>query len=169
VVVIAVCAAAIALPPLLGNVGGLAFQSTFSGEISAMNKICAGIPQGVSVLIIDNNNLDLKFAQAIRSTCDVPVAGTQTTVPGSEQPAVGNVTEPATIVSAIHDILNSGHTPFVLAYDPAELAPVTAQFRNGTVNLLLNQQTNDDEHIYLGTPRNTVPERFTIYSWEPSK
>ena len=168
--VIAVCAAAIALPALYGNVNGLAFKRTFTGEVGMVNQLCAQIPKNVSVLMIDNNNIDLKFAQTIRGTCGVPVAGTQTTVPATgSQPAVGDITEPNVILAAIADIKSSGHTPFVLAYSEAELAPVTSRFGNGTVKLMLNQQTPDDEHIYLGEPKNTVAERFTIYSWEPSK
>lgn len=169
VAVIAICAAGIALPPMVGNFTGLAFKRTFAGEISAVNKLCAGIPKGTSVLIIDNNSVDLKFAQDIRGTCNVPVAGVQTTEPGGVMPAGGNVTEPATIIAAIKDIENSGHTPFILAYTQAELAPVIKQFGNGTVKLLMVLDTNDDEHIYLGTPRNISPETFTVYSWEPAK
>ena len=173
-VVIAVCAAGIIAPPAIGNfglgvkAGGLAFQRTFVGEIAAVDQICAGIPKGTSVLIIDAPMI-LQFAQAIRGTCDVPVAGAQTTVPGGFQPDVGNVIEPATIVAAVRAIEGSGHTPLVLAATPEEFAPLVTEFGTGTVKLLMAQDTNDDEHIFYGAPRNTVPERFTAYSWQPAR
>jgi hypothetical protein len=168
VVVIAICAAAIALPPLVGNVGGLAFKRTFVGEVAAMDELCAGIPKDTAVLVIDNTMFQ-PFGGAIRDQCDVPVAGVQTSVPGNVMPATGNVIAPATIVAAVQSIKDSGHQPFVLAPTPAEFAPLIKQFGNGTVKLLMAQDVNDDEHIYLGTPRNTAPERFTVYSWEPAK
>ena len=46
--VIAVCAAAIALPPLIGNFNGLAFKRTFGGEVAAVNQLCQNIPKGKS-------------------------------------------------------------------------------------------------------------------------
>jgi hypothetical protein len=169
-VVIALCAVGIAVPPLVGNVSGLAFKRTFVGEVAAVNKICEGIPQGRSVLIVDAKMM-LEFGQAIRGTCNVPVAAAHTTIPGPGgfEPDVGNVIEPATIVAAVKAIEASGHQPLVLGTTPAEFAPLDQQFGNGTVNFLMSQTTNDDQHIFFGAPRNTVSETFTVYSWEPSK
>lgn len=168
VAVIALCAAGIALPPLTGNLTGLAFKRTFAGEVAAVNKICEGIPKGRSVLIIDAQMM-LKFGQAIRGTCNVPVAAAHTTIPGGFQPDTGNVIEPATIIAAVRAIEDSGHQPFVLAASPTEFAPLEEQFGSGTVALLMDQTTNDDEHSFIGEPKNTVAETFTVYSWEPGK
>jgi hypothetical protein len=168
VAVIAVCAAAIALPPLVGNLDGLAFKRTFAGEVAAMDKLCQNIPKGTSVLIIDNTMMQ-PFGGAIRNTCDVPVAGVQTSVPGNVMPAKGNDISPATIIAAVRAIEDSGHRPFVLAATQAELAPVIKEFGTGPVHLIMDLSTNDDEHIYMGTPRDTAPERFTVYSWEPAQ
>jgi hypothetical protein len=166
--VVAICAVGIILPPMIGNVGGLAFKRTFVGEVAAMDKLCEGIPKGTSVLFIDNDMFQ-EFGQAVRGMCNVPVAGVQTTEPKGVLPDVGTVIEPATIVAAVRAIEDSGHQPLVLATTQAELAPLMKQFGNGTVKLLLDQQTSDDEHIYFGLPRSTVPETFTAYSWEPAK
>jgi hypothetical protein len=184
VFVIVVCAGAIFLPPMIGSFGlglksggplgvephsdGLALQRTFAGEVAAVNKVCEGIPKGTSVLIIDGKMM-LEFGQAIRGTCDVPVAGAQTTIPGGVLPDVGNIIEPATIIAAVRAIQDSGHRPLVLATTPAEFAPLVKTFGNGTVKFILNQNISDDEHIEFGAPRNTVTETFTVYSWEPSK
>ena len=168
VAVIAVCTAAIALPPMIGNLTGLAFKRTFAGEVAAVSKLCEGIPKGRAVLVIDAQ-LMLKFGQAIRGTCNVPVAAAHTTVPGGFQPDSGNIIEPATIIAAVRAIEDSGHQPLVLAAKPAEFAPLSKQFGHGTVKLIMDQSTNDDQHIDFGAPRGTVAETFRAYSWEPDR
>jgi hypothetical protein len=167
VAVAVLCAAGIALPAAVGNLTGLAFKRTLVGEVAAVNKVCAGIPQGRAVLIIDAQMM-LKFGQAIRGTCNVPVAAAHTTIPGGFKPDVGNTIEPATIIAAVRAIEASGHRPLVLAATTAEFAPLVSQFGHGTVKLLLDQSTQDDQHIYFGEPHNTATETFTVYSWEPA-
>jgi hypothetical protein len=166
VAVIVVCAAGIALQPLAGNLTGLAFKRTFVGEVAAVSSLCQNIPEGKSVLIIDAQ-LMLKFGQAIRGTCNVPVAAAQTTMPGFYQADSGTTIEPATIIAAVRAIEQSGHQPLVLAATQAEFAPLIRQFGAGTVKLILNQTTNDDVHIFYGAQKTTIAETFTAYSWEP--
>jgi hypothetical protein len=175
-VVTLVCAAAIFLPPMIGSFGlslkgsdGLALTRTYVGEIAAVDKICEGIPKGASVLVIDWN-MWWQFGQSIRGVCNVPVAGAQTT-PATIFPNAGPQTtvEPATIIAAVEAIEKSGHTPLLIAPSAAEFAPVIKQFGNGTVKFLMAQDTSIDEHTTFGTPHNPVPQRFTAYSWEPTK
>ena len=167
--VIFCCAGAIFLPPAIGNFdGGLAFKRTFVGEIAAVDKICQAIPKGSSVLFIDYNMMD-EFGQAVRGTCNVPVAAVHTTIPESVIADKGTDTPPAKSIAAVRAIEESGHHPLVLGTTQAEFEPLIKQFGNGTVNFVLSQAVNDDEHIYLGTPRGTVSETFTVYSWEPAK
>jgi hypothetical protein len=168
-VVLACCAAVIVLPPATGNFHhGLAMKRTFAGEIGAVNQICAAIPEGTSVLIIDAKMM-LEFGQAIRGTCSVPVAGAQTTIPGGFQPDAGNIVEPATIIAAVAAIEDSGHTPFVLAATQAEFAPLIKQYGIGVQNSLVNLTTEDDEHAIFGTPKDIDAETFTAYSWQPGR
>jgi hypothetical protein len=166
--VIFCCAGAIFLPPAIGNFGGLAFKRTFVGEIATVDKICQGIPKGSSVLIIDYNMMD-GFGQAIRGMCDVPVAAVHTTIPESVIADKGNDVPPAKIIAAVRAIEDSGHHPLVLATTEAEFAPLVKEFGNGTVNLLVTQDVNNDAHILFGAPRGTSPETFTAFSWQPVK
>jgi hypothetical protein len=176
VFVIACCAGAIFLPPMIGSFGlglksggpigvephsdGLALTRTYVGEIAAMDKLCQSIPKGTSVLIIDNIMMQ-EFGQAIRGMCDVPVAGAVTT------PATGsNTVTDSTILGDVRAIENSGHTPLVLGTTSSELEPLLGK---GTVKFILNQDTSIDEHTIFGTPRNPLPQTFTAYSWEPLK
>jgi hypothetical protein len=179
VFVIACCAGAIFLPPMIGNFGlglktggplgimpysdGLALQRTYVGEIAAVDAICQAIPKDSSVLIADYT-LNQQFGQAIRGMCGVPTAGVQTVVPNSLTTA-GQLIAAGTLLADVRAIEKVGRHPVVLAATSTELAPLG----NGVVNLVMDQDTSIDEHVTFGTPRNTVPQLFTVYSWEPAK
>jgi hypothetical protein len=168
--VIACCAGAIFLPPMIGNFGlslsgsdGLALQRAYVGEVAAVDKICAAIPPNSSVLIADFM-LNWQWAENIRGTCGVPVAAVPTVVPGANT-APGWNPSPAGMRADVRAIQQAGRHPIVLAATAEELAPLG----NGVVNLVMAQDTSIDEHVIFGTPRNTLPQRFTVYSWEPAK
>jgi hypothetical protein len=174
--VTAVCAAAIFLPPMIGNFGlslsgsdGLALTRTYVGEIAAVDKICAAIPKDRPVLIIDWS-MWWQFGQTIRGMCNAPVAGVQSTPPTVFPTDDASVAESATAVTAVRAILKSGHVPFVIAPNQAEFTPLIAAFGGaGSVKFIMAQDTSIDEHTIFGTPHNPVPQRFTAYSWEPAK
>jgi hypothetical protein len=176
--VIACCSAAIFLPPMIGNFGlglsgsdGLALQRAYVGELAAINAICEAIPKNSSVLIADYT-MNQQFAQNIRGTCNVPVAGIgSTTYPGVEvvPPNAGTVSgagsTPKAVLAAVRAIEKAGRHPIVLAPTSAPLS----QLGNGALNLVMAQDSSIDEHVIFGTPRNTLPQRFTVYSWEPAQ
>jgi hypothetical protein len=168
--VIACCAGAIFLPPMIGNFGlslsgsdGLALQRAYVGEVAAVDKICEAIPPNSSVLIADFM-LNWQWAENIRGTCGVPVAAVQTVVPGANT-APGWNASPAAMLADVRAIEKAGRHPIVLAATGEELS----HLGNGSVNLVMAQDTSIDEHVIFGTPRNTLPQRFTVYSWEPAK
>jgi hypothetical protein len=179
VFVIVCCAGAIFLPPMIGNFGlglrsggplgvepysdGLALVRTHVGEIAAIDKICQGIPANSSVLI-DDYTMNAQYAEAIRGTCGVPVAGVQTVIPNATT-APGTNIAPTTVLADVRAIEKAGRLPVVLAPMSSELN----QLGNGAVKLIMAQDTSIDEILYFGTPRNTVPQRYTVYSWEPAK
>jgi hypothetical protein len=101
--------------------------------------------------------------------CNVPVAAVHTTIPERVVADEGNDVPPAKIIAAVRAIEESGHHPLVLAATEAEFLPLIEQFGDGTVNLLLNQDVNNDAHVLYGAPRGTSPETFTAYSWAPAK
>jgi hypothetical protein len=150
---------------------GLAFQRAYVGELAAIDKICAGIPANSSVLIADYT-MNQQFAQDIRGMCDVPVAGIGTTVaPGVQVPPRNAGTIPGdgisgkTALADVKAIQQAGRHPIVLAPTSEALA----KLGNGSVKLMMAQSTSIDEHVVFGTPKNTLPQRFTVYSWEPAK
>jgi hypothetical protein len=177
--VIACCAGAIFLPPFIGNFGlglksggpvgvmpysdGLAFQRAYVGEVGAIQEICQALPANASVLIADYT-LNQQFAQDIRGTCNVPVAGVEWVDPSANNPPGTNI-EPATVLADVRAVERAGRHPIVLAPDSAWLS----RLGKGTVHQVVNLSTSIDEHVIFGTPRNTLPEQFTVYSWEPAK
>jgi hypothetical protein len=179
VFVIACCAGAIFLPAMIGNFGlgiksggpigvmpysdGLALQRAYVGEVAAVDKICASIPANSSVLIADFM-LNWQWAEDIRGTCGVPVADAATIVPG-DNAAPGWTASPSAMRADVQAIRQAGRHPIVLASTAAELSPLG----NGSVNLMMAQDTSIDEHVIFGTPRNTLYQRFTVYSWEPAQ
>jgi hypothetical protein len=92
------------------------------------------------------------------------VAGVQTEVPNANNPP-GSDIAPATVLADVRAIEKAGRHPIVLAPTAAELS----HLGNGSVNLVMAQDTSIDEHVTFGTPRNPIPQRFTVYSWEPAK
>jgi hypothetical protein len=178
VLVVGVCALALFLPPLVGNFGiglrsggplgvrfysdGLALQRAYVGEIAAVEEICKSIPPNSSVLIADFM-LHLQWEENIRGTCNVPVAGVQVEVPGSNNPP-GSDISPATVLADVRAIQQAGRHPVVLAPTSEELSGLG----DGPVKLVMAQNTSIDEHVLYGTPHNTLPQRFTVYSWQPA-
>jgi hypothetical protein len=150
VLVIALCALAIAVPPAI-DARGLAFKRTYDGEITAVDKICAAIPADSSVLIVGKTMMG-QFGEAIRGMCGVPTAG-----------ATDHTR--ANLLADVDAIERAGRRPFVLASTEAALAPLG----NGLTKRIMKLETTIDTHIIFGTPRNTIPQRFAAYSWEPAK
>jgi len=107
--------------------------------------------------------LHLQWEENIRGTCDVPVAGVQVEVPGSNNPP-GSDISPATVRADVAAIQRAGRHPIVLAPTSEELS----QLGDGPIELVMAQDTSIDEHVIYGTPRNTLPQRFTVYSWQPA-
>jgi hypothetical protein len=171
VFVIACTAGAIFLPPMAGNFGlgltsggplgvkfysdGLALQRTYVGEIAAVNKICEAIPPDTSVLIADYTMMQ-QFGEAIRGMCGVPTAGV-------EAEGTANAIPASTLIADVRAIEKAGRRPLVLAHASSLLVPLGA----GTVTRILSQTTTIDERIIFGTPRNPIPQVFTVYGWEP--
>jgi hypothetical protein len=174
----AVCALGLFLPPMLGNFGlglksggpvgvmpysnGLALQRAYVGELAAINKICDAIPSNSSVLIADFM-LRWQWAQDIRGMCGVPVAGVQSVVPGANT-APGWDIAPATVLADVKAIEKAGRHPIVLA----PTTDLLSRLGKGSVKFVMAQSTGIDEHVVFGTPKNTLPQRFTVYSWEPT-
>ena len=86
---VTVCSVALVLPAAVTSFGlgvatggplgirpvahGLAFKRTYAGEIAAVDRMCAAIPRGSSVVIIDGQTASW-FTQVVRGMCGDPTA-----------------------------------------------------------------------------------------------
>ena len=85
-----ICAAALVLPAAMTSFGlgvkdggplglkptadGLAVQTTYAGEIAALNGLCAAIPANASVVFLVYGLDGEWLTEDVRGTCNVPVA-----------------------------------------------------------------------------------------------
>jgi hypothetical protein len=88
----------------------------------------------------------------------------QTIVPNANT-APGDNIAPATVLADVRAIEKAGRRPVVLA----PTSDVLSQLGNGVVKFVMAQDTSIDGHLTFGTPRDTIPQRYTVYSWEPAK
>ncbi len=126
---------------------GLAFQRTGQGEITAVNKLCAAIGPGASVVIVDPR-VGNAFTQLIRGGCDTPTARMDRATPLSlQQVMVG--------------IRQVRRRPVLLGSSRAQVAPF------GVSREVVNLTTRQDAHELTRPPTTTWPIRYTIWMAEP--
>ena len=86
---------------------GLAFKTTYRGEVAAVEKLCAAIPRGSSVVIV-SPLLSGRWAEVVRGMCGVPVARV-------------NSRSPKDVEAAVKGIKRAGRLPVLLGAWPMAL------------------------------------------------
>jgi hypothetical protein len=159
------CAAALVLPAATTTFGlgvkdggplglrptadGLAFKTTYAGEVKAVDGLCAAIPPGSSVVIIDGPIAD-RLTEAVRGMCGDPAS--RATPP--------NVTNTEEVVRGIQQ---AGRRPVLLAASASELKPY-----RGLVRKVMTLNTTMDSNTLIAPPRTTWPLRLSVWMWEPA-
>ncbi len=110
---------------------GLAFKTTYGGELGAVDGLCAAIPKDSSVVIVDGP-IDDRFAQIVRGMCGDPTAR----VTPSDHPP-----DPTVMREIVQRIRQAGRRPVILAGDASELKPYGGQVRE-----VLDLNTTQDEN-----------------------
>ncbi|HEV2450935.1 MAG TPA: hypothetical protein VGS62_03310 [Streptosporangiaceae bacterium] len=162
--VAAFCVAALLLPTALTTFGvgvaasgsplatpssaGLAFEWTSAGETGAIDRLCAAIGPGASVVILDQRTAD-RFAQLIRGICDTP---TGLMIHAS----------PFNVQNVIAGILRIHRHPVLLGGFRAELESYGA-----TPSEVLNLTTTQDAHELAKPPRTTWRIRYVVWMVKP--
>jgi hypothetical protein len=163
------CAAALILPAAMTTFGlgvknggplglrptanGLAFKTTYAGELGAVDRLCAAIPAGSSVVFVDGAVAD-RFTEAVRGMCGDPAArATQTIWP----PNVSSVQQ------VVRGIQQAGRRPVLLAASASELKPY-----RGLARKVMTLNTTMDNSTLMAPPRTTWPLSFSIWMWEPA-
>jgi hypothetical protein len=162
----AFCAALLLVPPAVTTFGlgirvggplgvravahGLAVKRTYSGEITAVNRLCAAIPPDSSVVVI-GKRAGHQMPQVIRGMCGYPVAVVL-------YPQVSSMKE------VVRGIVQAGRRPVVLARTPAELAPY-----GGTATQIMALRSRQDPRTLAVPPRATKGWNPELWMTEPDE
>jgi hypothetical protein len=158
------CAALLLVPPAVTSFGvriryggplgvrvvahGLAVKRTYSGEITAVNRLCAAIPSDASVVVI-GKRAGHQMPQVIRGMCGYPVAVVL-------YPQVSSMKE------VVRGIVQAGRRPVVLARTPAELVPY-----GGTATQIMALRSRQDPRTLAVPPRATKGWNPELWMTEP--
>ncbi len=127
---------------------GLATRVSYAGEIVAVDRMCAAIPAGSTVVIL-GTGLNEELVQVIRGMCGHPAAG---------------VARPGEVRAVIRGIGQAGRRPVLLATGPAALAPY-----GGPVTQVMALRSREDARTRLVPPTNTVPFTRDVWMSEPGR
>ncbi|MGZ4434969.1 MAG: hypothetical protein ACXVW7_15275, partial [Trebonia sp.] len=132
---------------------GLAFKTTYAGELAAVDGMCAAIPGNSTVVIVDGPVAD-RLTQAVRGMCGEPAVRV---TPSRRPPPAAAIRE------IVRNIERAGRRPVLLAALASELRPY-----GGLVRKVMALKTTMDSSILTGPPRTTGPLRLNVWMWEPS-
>ncbi|HUY46350.1 MAG TPA: hypothetical protein VMV92_11565 [Streptosporangiaceae bacterium] len=129
---------------------GLAFTTTYRGEIAAVNGLCAAIPRDASVVIIDGPIAD-RMTEVIRGTCDVPVARIRRVRPWK-------------VAAVVRGIAQAGRRPVLLAARYSELA-----LYGGPAKKIMTLRSTQDGHALVTPPTANLPLKLKVWMSEPPR
>ena len=132
---------------------GLAFKTTYGGEVGAVDGMCAAIPSGSSVVFVDGALAD-RLTEVVRGMCGEPAARATST---TATPDVSSVKE------VVRDIQQAGRRPVLLAASTSELTPY-----RGLVRKVMMLSTTMDTSTLMAPPRTTWPLTLSVWMWEPT-
>ncbi len=159
-----VCSVALVLPAAVTSFGlgiatggpvgvrpvahGLALKRTYAGEIAAVDRMCAAIPPGSSVVIIDGQTAGW-FSQVVRGMCGEPTAWMEPRPAGVRQ-----------VISAIRQ---AGRRPVLLGVSRSQVTPY------GPAREVLALRTREDVRLRTAPPMITKPRPITVWMTEPAQ
>ena len=159
------CAAALVLPAATTTFGlglrsggplrirpvahGLAFKTAYAGEIAAVERMCAALPRGSAVVILDPHSV-FRFTQVVRGMCGHPAAR-MTPRPGSVQ-------------QVVNGIRRAGRRPVLLADSRSLLTPY-----GGTIREIMDLFTTRDAHNGTRAPLRLRHQTITLWMSEPAR
>ncbi len=159
--VVGCCAAALMIPATIttfglhlrtgGPVGvrltadGLAFKTTYAGEIPAVDGLCSAMPKDAAVVFVNAGKAAPELAEVARGMCDRPTA-------------ILTVLTPAAVDRVISRIYGAGRRPVLLAGFPEALTSY-----GGPVRRVLSLDTTQDDDVLTNAPMITRP--LTLVVW----
>ena len=128
---------------------GMALRRIGSGELTAVDRLCAAIGPDASVVILDSVTAD-QFAQVARGMCDTPAA-------------ILDHPTAAAVDAVVSGIQRAGRRPVLLAQDSSELTPY-----GGGPRQVVNLATTQEAHELTAPPTLTWPVQYTVWMSNPT-
>jgi hypothetical protein len=128
---------------------GLARQTTYAGEIAAVNGMCAALPSKASVIFVDDLVADW-LTEVVRGTCGVPTARMDTL-------------RSSNVEQVVRGIARAGRQPVILSGEQAKLAPYGAPIKQ-----IMALHARQDGHTLVTPPLHTWSLTLNVWMSEPS-
>ncbi len=128
---------------------GMALRRIGSGELTAVDRLCAAIGPDASVVILDSVTAD-QFAPVARGMCDTPAA-------------ILDHPTAAAVDAVVSGIQRAGRRPVLLAQDSSELTPY-----GGGPRQVVNLATTQEAHELTAPPTLTWPVQYTVWMSNPT-
>jgi hypothetical protein len=131
---------------------GLAFKTTYGGEIPAVNAMCAAIPRDASVVFIDSGGggEGSRLDEVVRGMCGVPVAAMDhANFASTEQ--------------VLRGIERAGRRPVFLAGTQKTLTRF-----GGPIRQVMRLRSTQDMNALTAPPLHTLPFDVNVWMSEPT-
>ncbi len=131
---------------------GLAFKTTYGGEIPAVNAMCAAIPRDASVVFIDSGNGGeaSRLDEVVRGMCGVPVAEIDRAHFASTE-------------QVIRAIERAGRRPVFLSGARKHLVRF-----GGPIRQVMRLRSTQDMNALTAPPLHTLPFNVNVWMSEPT-
>jgi hypothetical protein len=127
---------------------GLAFKTTYQGEIGAVDQMCAAIPRGSSVLLLSGTAGNW-LPGLVRGMCGDPAAVVVPRYPDVE--------------AAVRGIVRAGRRPVLIGTTRSQLTRY-----GGQIGQIMRLRTNQDGNSLTGPPLRVRPLSLDVWMSEPS-
>jgi hypothetical protein len=131
---------------------GLAFKTTYGGEIPAVNALCAAIPRNASVVFIDSGGGGAadRLTENVRGQCGVPTAD------------IGHA-HAQSVAQVVRGIEQAGRQPVFLSGVRSRLVPY-----GGPIKLVMRLRSTQDMNALTAPPLHTLPFDVVVWMSEPT-
>jgi hypothetical protein len=128
---------------------GLAFKTTYQGEVQAVDRMCAAIPRGSSVVFLSGAPANW-LTEVVRGMCGDPAA-------------VITSSRSATVAAVLRGIVQAGRRPVLIGGSRSQLTPYGGQIRQ-----VMRLRTDIDGTALTSPPLDVRPLGLNVWMSEPS-
>jgi hypothetical protein len=128
---------------------GLALKTTYQGEIAAVDRMCAAIPRGSSVVFLPGAPANW-LPQVVRGMC-------------GDVAAIVTSSRPAAVEAVLRGIVQARRRPVLLGASRSQLTPYGGQIRQ-----IMRLRTDIDESTLTRPPLGVSPLKLNVWMTEPT-